>query len=92
MTIYSGPATLILVDGTRVGGMASLRTNERGDLKGWSGTFRPDEVSTDLRNASDGLHLELPYEEIGEVAVTGIRRLLATQVLMSLAGRGPAPF
>lgn len=92
MTTYSGPATLILVDGARVDGMASLRTNDRGDLNGWSGSFRPDQVSTDLRNASDGLQLELPYEQIGAVAVTGVRRLLATQVLMSLAGRGPAPF
>jgi len=92
MTTYSGPATLILVDGARVDGMASLGTNNRGDLNGWSGTFRPDQVSTDLRNASDGLQLELPYEQIGAVAVTGMRRLLATQVLMSLVGRGPAPF
>src|SRR5687767_3489433 len=41
MTTYSGPATLILADGARVAGMASLGTNHRGDLKGWSGTFRP---------------------------------------------------
>jgi len=34
----------------------------------------------------------LPYEQIGEVTVTGIRKLLATQVLMSLVGRGAAPF
>jgi hypothetical protein len=92
MTSYSGPATLILVDGARVDGMATLRTNDRGDLKGWTGQFRPDQVSTELRNAADGLQLELPYEEIGSVAVTGMRRLLATQVLMSLEGRGPAPF
>jgi hypothetical protein len=92
MTTYSGPATLILVDGARVDGMASLGTNHRGDLTGWSGTFRPDQVSTELRDANDGLQLELPYEQIGNVAVTGIRRLLATQVLMSLAGSGPAPF
>jgi hypothetical protein len=92
MTSYSGPATLILVDGARVAGMATLRTNERGDLSGWSGSFRPDQVSTDLRAATDGLKLELPYEEIGTVAVTGVRRLLATQVLMSLVGSGPAPF
>jgi hypothetical protein len=92
MTTYSGPATLILTDGARVAGMASLGTNNRGDLNGWSGTFRPNQVSTDLRNASDGLHLELPYEEIGQVAVTGVRKLLATQVLMSLVGKGPAPF
>jgi hypothetical protein len=92
MTTYSGPATLILVDGARVAGMASLGTNRRGDLTGWSGTFRPNEVSTDLRNAGDGLQLELPYDQIGAVAVTNVRRLLATQVLMSLVGRGPAPF
>ena len=92
MTAYSGPATLILVDGARVAGMASLGTNHRGDLNGWGGTFRPDQVSADLRNASDGLQLELPYDQIGAVAVTGIRRLLATQVLVSLSGRGPAPF
>lgn len=92
MTTYSGPATLILTDGARVAGMASLGTNNRGDLNGWSGTFRPNQVSTDLKNASDGLQLELPYEEIGAVAVTGFRKLLATQMLMSLVGKGPAPF
>ena len=92
MTAYSGPATLILVDGARVVGMASLGTNHRGDLNGWGGTFRPDKVSANLRNASDGLQLELPYDQIGAVAVTGIRRLLATQVLVTLVGRGPAPF
>jgi hypothetical protein len=92
MTTYSGPATLILADGARVAGMASLGTNQRGDLKGWSGTFRPDGTGKDLRAASDGLHLELPYEQIGAVAVTGVRKVLATQVLMSLVGRGPAPF
>ena len=92
MTSYSGPARLILVDGTRVAGMASLNTNQRGGLDGWGGTFRPDQTTADLRNAGDGLQLELPYDQIGEVAVTGVRKLLATQMLMSLAGRGPAPF
>ena len=92
MTTYSGPATLILADGARVVGMASLGTNQRGDLKGWSGTFRPDQASNDTRAASGELQLELPYEQIGAVAVTGVRKVLATQVLMSLVGRGPAPF
>lgn len=92
MTTYSGPATLILVDGARIAGMASLGTNHRGDLNGWSGTFRPDQVSEDVRNAGDGLQLELPYDQIGSVAVTNVRRLLATQVLLSLTGQGPAPF
>lgn len=92
MTTYSGPATLILADGVRVAGMASLGSNQRGDLKGWSGTFRPDETSTEVRNAGDGLQLELPYEQIGAVAVTSVRNVLATQVLMSLVGSGPAPF
>jgi hypothetical protein len=92
MTTYSGPATLILADGARVVGMASLGTNQRGDLKGWSGTFRPDEASNDTRAASGELQLELPYEQIGAVAVTGVRKVLATRVLMSLVGRGPAPF
>jgi hypothetical protein len=92
MTAYSGPAILILVDGARVTGMASLGTNHRGDLNGWGGTFRPDQVSAELREAGDGLQLELPYDQIGTVAVTGIRRLLATQVLLSLVGQGPAPF
>ncbi|GAA3213710.1 hypothetical protein ACFO1B_13250 [Dactylosporangium siamense] len=92
MTTYSGPATLILANGARVTGMASLGTNNRGNLNGWSGTFRPNEVNAEVRNATDGLQLELPYEQIGTVAVTNVRRLLATQVLMSLAGSGPAPF
>ena len=72
--------------------MASLGTNHRGDLNGWSGTFRPNEASTDVRNPSDGLQLELPNEQIGAVTVTSVRKVLATQVLMSLVGRGPAPF
>jgi hypothetical protein len=92
MTAYSGPARLILVDGTCVAGMASLSTNQRAGINGWGGTFRPDLASSDLRTAGDGLQLELPYERIGTVAVTGVRKFLATQVLMSLVGRGPAPF
>ena len=91
-TTYSGPARLILVDGAGISGMASLSTNRRGELNGWAGTFRPDEITTDLRNAVEGLQLELPYDRMGAIAVTGIRKLLATQVLMSLAGPGPAPF
>ncbi|MBW6436372.1 hypothetical protein KZ829_21775 [Actinoplanes hulinensis] len=92
MTTYSGPARLILVGGTQVSGMASLSTNQRGGINGWSGTFRPDQISAEIRNASDGLYLELPYDQIGAVAVTGIRKLLATQILISLTGSGPAPF
>ncbi len=91
-TTYSGPARLILTGGACVPGMASLSTNQRGGLNGWGGTFRPDEVTADLRDAVDGLQLELPYDRMGTVAVTGMRKLLATQVLVSLAGRGPAPF
>jgi hypothetical protein len=92
MTSYSGPARLILVDGACISGMASLTTNQRGGLNGWGGTFRPDEITTDLRDAAEGLQLELPYERVGTVAVTGTRKLLATQLLMSLTGHGPAPF
>ena len=92
MTTYSGPARLTLPDGTRVSGMASLSTNQRSGTDGWGGTFRPDQITDELRNAGEGLSLELPYDEVGTVAVTGVRKLLATQVLMTLAGRGPAPF
>lgn len=92
MTIYSGPATLILADGVRVAGIASLGTNRRGDLDGWGGTFRPNGAGTDVRYASDGLQVELPEGEVGAVAVTSVRKVLATQVLVSLAGRGPKPF
>ena len=92
MSTYSGPARLILTDGTRVPGMASLKTNQHGHPPGWGGTFRPDETTAAVQAAGDGLQLELPYEEIGDVAVISTRSLLATQILMSLAGRGPAPF
>ncbi|MEV6633752.1 hypothetical protein AB0M54_23670 [Actinoplanes sp. NPDC051470] len=94
MTTYSGPAKLILEDGTTVVGMASLSTNQNRGINGWGGKFRPDQASADLRNASDKLkvELELPYDRIGEVTVTGVRKLLATQILMSLVGRGPTPF
>lgn len=92
MTTYSGPARLILVDGTRIAGMASLSFNQRGGINGWGGTFRPDQAGADLPDSGDGLQLELPYEQVGAVAVTSVRKLLATQVLMSLIGRGPAPF
>jgi hypothetical protein len=92
MTTYSGPARLILDDGTRVAGMASLSTNQNRGIDGWGGKFRPDQASADLRNATEGLQLELPYDQVGTVAVTGVRKLLATQILMSLVGSGPAPF
>jgi hypothetical protein len=92
MSTYSGPARLILVDGTRVPGMASLKKNQYGGLPGWGGTFRPDQTTAATQAAAEGLQIELPYEQIGEVAVTGTRRLLATQILMSLAGRGTPPF
>jgi hypothetical protein len=92
MTTYSGPARLTLTDGTRVSGMASLSTSQRGGVEGWGGTFRPDQSSLDIQISTDGLSLELPYDQTGAVAVTGVRKLLATQILVSLAGSGPAPF
>jgi hypothetical protein len=92
MSTYSGPARLILADGTRVPGMASLKMNQAGRPAGWGGTFRPDRTTAEVQEAKDGLRLELPYDEVGDVAVTGTRRLLATQILISLAGQGPAPF
>lgn len=95
MTTYSGPARLILHDGTSVAGMVSLSTNQNRGINGWGGKFRPDQASPELRDASDasdGLKLELPYDQIGEVSVTSVRKLLATQILMSLVGRGPSPF
>jgi hypothetical protein len=92
MSTYSGPARLILSDGTRVPGTASLKMNKHGDRAGWGGTFRPDVSTVDTGTATINLQIELPYEQIGQVAVTGTRPLLATQILMSLAGSGPAPF
>ena len=77
---------------TRVPGTASLKMSQHGGLPGWGGTFRPDVTTIDTRAAADDLQIELPYDQIGQIAVTGTRRLLATQILMSLAGRGPAPF
>ena len=92
MTTYSGPARLTLADGIQVSGMASLSKNQRGGIDGWGGTYRPDQTSADIRNAGEGLTLELPYDQTGSVSVTGVRKLLATQTLVSLAGSGPAPF
>ena len=92
MTSYSGPARLLLADGAFVSGMASLSTNQRGGLDGWGGTFRPDQTDADLGKEGAELQLELPYDQIGTVVVSGVRKLLATQVLISLAGSGPAPF
>jgi len=92
MTTYSGPARLILADGAFVTGMASLSTNQRGGLDSWGGTFRPDRTDADLGDEGTKLQLEVPYDQVGTVVVTGVRKLLATQVLISLAGSGPAPF
>ena len=91
-TTYSGPARLRLADGACVPGMASLSTNYRAGSTGWSGSFRPNKTTSELGDALEGLHLELPYDRVGPVAVTGTRKLLATQLLMSLEGRGTAPF
>lgn len=92
MTTYSGPARLTLAGGTQVSGMASLSTNQRGGIDGWGGTFRPDQTIANIDNAGEGLTLELPYDQIGSVSVTRIRKLLATQILVTLTGTGPAPF
>jgi hypothetical protein len=92
MSVYSGLARLILADGTPVPGTVSLKMNRHGAPPGWGGTFRPDVATAATRAATDNLQIELPYEEIGRVAVTGTRSLLATQILMTLAGDGPAPF
>ena len=92
MTTYSGPARLILTDGASITGMASLSTNQRGGIDSWGGTFRPDQTSADLGDEGAELQLELPYDQVGTVAVTGVRKLLATQVLIALTGSGPAPF
>jgi hypothetical protein len=69
--------------------MASLSSSQRGGILGWGGTFRPDQICADIRNAGEGLSLELPYDQIGSVSVTEVRKLLATQILMTLAGSGP---
>jgi hypothetical protein len=92
MSTYSGLARLILADGTPVPGMASLKLNRHGGPPGWGGTFRPDVTTAATRAATGDLQIELPYDEIGRVAVTSTRSLLATQILMSLTGHGPAPF
>jgi hypothetical protein len=92
MSTYSGLARLILADGTRVPGTVSLKMNRPGGPPGWGGTFRPDVATDATRAATDGVQIELPYEEIADVAVTGTRNLLATQILMSLTGQGPPPF
>jgi hypothetical protein len=91
MSMYSGPARIILSDGTRVPGTASLKMAPHG-APGWGGTFRPDVVTAGTQLTADALQIELPYERIGQIGVTGTRRVLATQILMSLVGRGPAPF
>ncbi|GAA1656363.1 hypothetical protein [Actinoplanes couchii] len=91
-TTYSGPARLILVDGALIPGMVSLNTYQRGGANGWGGSFRPDQTPAELTEAGDEIKLELPYDREGTVTVTGTRKLLATQVLISLAGSGPVPF
>lgn len=92
MNTYSGLARLILADGTRVPGTASLKMNRHGGPPGWGGTFRPDVVTPATREAATGVRIELPYDEIAQVAVTGTRSLLANQILMSLTGQGQPPF
>ncbi len=70
MTTCSAPARLILALGALVTGMASLSTHQRGGLDSWGGTFRPDQTSANLGDEGDGL--QLPYEQIGTVAVIGV--------------------
>jgi hypothetical protein len=79
-TTYSGPARLILVDGARISGMASLTTNQRAGLHGWGGMFRPDEVTsspcTALAQFLGGLNCLLPC-----TARVPAARLLAKAVI-----------
>ncbi len=94
MNSYSGPATLILTNGTRVPGQATLQARTSGaGMQSWQGRFRADDNTADVFNAVGGtLPLELPTGTTGTVLVQNLDNVLSAQPALTLLGSGAAPF
>jgi hypothetical protein len=94
MATFTGLATLVLADGTREQGIATLRTGraEPGRPRSWSGSFRPDDPGTDLFGSlGANVPIELPTGETGEVLLAGTEGT-GQDVAVRLVGSGPPPF
>jgi hypothetical protein len=94
MSTYTGLATLVLADGTREQGVVALRSERArpGQLRSWSGTFRPDNPSADLVNSlGANVPIELPIGETGEVLLQGMEGT-GQDSAIRLVGTGPQPF
>ncbi|GII23511.1 hypothetical protein [Planosporangium mesophilum] len=94
MATFAGLATLVLVDGTRQQGIATLRSGrpEPGGPRPWSGSFRPDDPGADLvGSVGANLPIELPTGETGEVVLAGVEGA-GQDAAVRLVGSGPPPF
>ncbi len=94
MTTYSGPATLILADGTRVAGTAALQSRVSGTgMQSWRGRFQAHDSTADVFNAVGGtLPLELPGGATGTVLVQNLDNVVSPRPALTLVGSGPVPF
>jgi hypothetical protein len=90
MATFTGLVTLVLADGARQQGIATLRSGrpEPGSPRPWSGSFRPDDPGADLvGSVGANVPIELPTGETAEVLLAGVEG-----ADVRLLGSGPPPF
>ncbi|NJC70268.1 hypothetical protein HC031_11180 [Planosporangium thailandense] len=94
MATYTGLATLVLADGAREQGLATLRSTraEPGRPRPWSGSFRPDDPSAGCVDAVGAtVPIELSIGGAGEVLLEGVEGT-GRDATVRVVGSGPPPF
>jgi hypothetical protein len=91
MATYTGPATLILEDGTEVAVDASLSSSRVNDLTEWKGTLTTDSPNVLWNEDGKNLPLRIMDGRIGDVLIRSVGSETGVQHIR-VAGNGPAPF
>jgi hypothetical protein len=92
MTCYTGPVTVILVDGTYAQAVASFVSRIAGTLRTWSGALQFDDETLVVQQPKLGhsLRIHLPSGRVGDVL---FQYMVSPRLhRISVQGTGPAPF
>ncbi|GIH10563.1 hypothetical protein Rhe02_86300 [Rhizocola hellebori] len=93
MGTYTERATLHLIDGSRPGGAASLRSKQVRGLWSWEGTFLPDDQHANFFGSQgQNILIELPGGQTGEVLLQNVQIGSHVATNIRLLGSGPPPF
>jgi hypothetical protein len=91
MATYTGPATLILPDGSEIDVDANLRSYTQNNLAAWAGTVMVD-APTPMWNAKgETCVLRTKDGTTGSLVIFGVGGD-QTREVGDIRGRGPAPF